>query len=732
MTISIWRYSHLVLAITSSLFLFVAAITGAILAFEPISEASRPIAKTDLNKVSIAQTVAALDKKYDEILDIEVDANDFVIASVITLDGLNERIYVNPISGEKLGIPKEKSAFFQWTTNLHRSLFLKSTGRFFVGFISFLLCLITVTGFVLIAKRQGGIRKVFSKFQKDYFEQRYHVILGRWFILPIILVATTGVYLSAEKFSLLPADDLQHVSTGKAIASIPESKLKSLPIFENIVLGNVRSLIYPFSEAPEDYFELALTDRELYVDQYSGETLSEAKYPFVTLVSRFSLTLHTGQGSILWSIVLCITSLSLVFFMYSGFVMTLKRRKKIKPVVSQENKDNCEYILLVGSETGSTNDYATLFYNALTKAGKNVFKSDLNNYTTYDSAKHIIIFTATYGEGDAPTNARNFIKVFDAVRPRSNLSFSVLGFGSLVYPYYCKFAKDIDFLLEKNAFFKRLLPLYKVNNQSFEAFKDWSSEWSAANGVSLQINQLKKTIRPLKTKPFKVMDKSPLNDNTFLIRLRPANKIKFQSGDLLAYQPKEEEIPRLYSVARIQNDVLLSIKKHEFGICSNYFHQLSKNDTVNAAIQKNKAFRFPKHAKELVCIANGTGIAPFLGIIDENEKQIPIQLFWGGKTSTSFDPYREIIDSSLNAKKLTSVQLALSQEYQEKTYVQDLLQQEAESIAHKLQSGAVFMICGSVAMQKQVLSILEVIATDQLKTPLNEFENNGQLKMDCY
>jgi sulfite reductase (NADPH) flavoprotein alpha-component len=38
MTISIWRYSHLALAISAALFILIASITGIILAFEPISE----------------------------------------------------------------------------------------------------------------------------------------------------------------------------------------------------------------------------------------------------------------------------------------------------------------------------------------------------------------------------------------------------------------------------------------------------------------------------------------------------------------------------------------------------------------------------------------------------------------------------------------------------------------------------------------------------------------------
>ncbi len=733
MTISIWRYSHLALAIATSLFLFVATLTGIVLAFEPISDAARPYAVSDLKEVTLAETVAALRAKYAEVLELEVDANEFVIASVITEGGDNERIYVDAVTGEKLGVPTDTSPIFQWTTNLHRSLFLKGIGRFFVGLVSFLLCLITITGFFLLAQRQGGFKRIFAKIPKEHFAQRFHVIFGRWFLLPVLIVAATGVYLSAEKFSLLPSDDVKHDLIRVDADYNPENARKTLPRFQDIFLDDVRRLTFPFSEAPEDYFELALQDQELYVDQYSGAILSEVDYPMVTLLSRFSLIAHTGQGSILWSLVLLVTSISVLFFMFTGFAMALKRRKKVASILSPKNKDECEYILLVGSETGSTRDFATLFENALTKAGKTVFKTELNAYSTYEKARYLIIFTATYGEGDAPTNARNFKQIFTSQHFDQKIQYSVLGFGALLYPDYCKFASDVDALLKQRSGFSPLLPLYKINDQSFEAFSDWVSKWSSATGIHLHIEPMKKTVKPIRTKPFTVVQRTDVNtDATFLIRLRPQKKIKFRSGDLLAYSPNQQEPPRLYSIARMDSDILLSIKKHKYGVSSNYFSGLSENDRLEAGIQRNPSFHFPKYAKEIVCIANGTGIAPFLGIINENVDGIPIQLFWGGRTMASFETYRKNIELAVSDGKLSALEVAYSRENGEKRYVQDLIVQAQESIAEKLRSGSVFMICGSIAMQNQVLAVLEEIAASRLKTTLSEFEHNEQLKMDCY
>ena len=191
MTISIWRYSHLTLAISSSLFIIIACITGIILAFEPILDKLEPYSVENINNISIASTISALNKEYDEVIELKVDENNFVSASVITKEGKSKNFYINPRTGSKIGDIIEKSTIFEFATNLHRSLFLKSTGRFLIGLTSFLLFLIGITGIILISKRQGGIRKILSKIVKENTNQYYHIVIGRFTLIPIIIITIT-------------------------------------------------------------------------------------------------------------------------------------------------------------------------------------------------------------------------------------------------------------------------------------------------------------------------------------------------------------------------------------------------------------------------------------------------------------------------------------------------------------------------------------------------------------
>ncbi|WP_298418151.1 PepSY domain-containing protein [uncultured Kordia sp.] len=733
MTISIWRYSHLTLAISSALFILVASLTGIILAFEPISKQLEPFVVDNLDKISIANTVTILQEKYDEVIDIKVTNDDFVIASVITNAGESETFYINPISGEKLGDIIEKAPIFKFATNLHRSLFLKSTGRFIVGFVSFLLFLISITGIQLIAKRQGGIKRFFSKIINENFQQYYHVQLGRIMLIPLIIITLTGVYLSLEKFSLIPSYNSVHQKVN-FFETIPK-KVPPLDfeIFQNTSLANLKSIEFPFSEDIEDYFLVQLNNQELQIHQYTGEILSTYQFPWVTIASQWSLILHTGQGTILWSFVLLLTSIALIFFIYSGFKMTLNRTKKQLIPKNMHDKDTAEFIILVGSETGSTYGFASSFFNALIANEQTAFISQLNNYTTYKSAKHLIVFTATYGEGEAPTNAKNFETLLNHTTHQNAISYTVVGFGSLLYPDFCKYAIIVDSLLQQHPNFVPGMPLFKINNQSFTAFQNWAKQWANHTNIPITIQKPAANVNLKKLKSFSVVERSDLNeDSTFLIRFKPKKKQQFQSGDLLSFYPKPDHVERLYSIGKIENDIVLSVKKHEFGVCSSYLSQLEKDAIVKAKIKRNHEFHFPKYTDEIVMIANGTGIGPFLGMINENQQYKKLHLFWGTRTKSSVNVYKDLLDKGLNSNKLTSLHIAYSQENETKQYIQNVISEQVDFIANVLNNEGVIMICGSVAMQNQVLNVLEAISRSKLNVPLSEFENREQIKMDCY
>ena len=729
MTISIWRYSHLVLAVSSFVFIFLASITGIVLAFRPISEQLNSYKVNNFETITLAETISGLKSTYPEVIDVQIDANDFVLASVITEDGESLNGYINPKTAEFLGDKIETSKFFQWVTSFHRSLFLKSIGRFFVGFCSFLLLLIAVSGAVLILKRQRSLKKFFSKIVNENFNQYWHVVLGRLSLIPIIIITVTGVYLSAEKFDLLPAEKNNHQIDFDAISETQKQNLQDFDIFKNTKLSQVKSIEFPFSDDVEDYYTIALKNKELVVNQYTGDVLSEINYPLVTFFSGLSLNLHTGKGSILWSLVLAFACINILFFIYSGFAMTLKRRQaKLK---NKYKKDACKYVILVGSENGSTLPFANALHEQLLAVGETSFIAQLNDYTTYDKAEHLIIFTATYGEGEAPTNANTFLKHLQTVKQTQKISYSVVGFGSLSYPDFCKFAFDVNAQLQQQ--FHQESPVFTINDKSVESFETWLSLWTVPKDLQLHIEKENLVFQPKLTHTFTVKEKTNTDDNpddTFLLTLQPKKGKPFTSGDLLAIYPNDDYRERLYSIGKVDDKLQLSVKHYQNGLGSNFLYQLPINSTFKARVINNTAFHIPKKGAQVIMIANGTGVAPFLGMLSSNTKP-ETHLYLGLRTQKAYQLYQSQIDESISKGNLQHFNLALSQEVNS-NYVQDLVLKDAAVIAKALQNNGVIMICGSLAMHKGVVKVITQICSSHTQKSYAFYKKNQQILSDCY
>ncbi|MGY5353770.1 PepSY domain-containing protein [Wenyingzhuangia sp. IMCC45467] len=734
MITSIWRYSHLSLAVSSFLFIVIAAVTGVILAFEPISQEAFAFNKTvDISKVSVSETIQQLKNNYDEVYSVTVNKSNLVSTSVLTLDGEMEEFYINPITAKKIGNLQEESTVFNFARALHRSLFLKTTGRYFVAFTSFILFLISITGLILVIKRQQGIKKFFSKIVNENFYQFSHVYLGRLSLIPILMITLTGVYLSFFHLDVLSHVKLSHQIDYEKVVETPTLNLVDFPIFKNTPLSQVKSIEFPFSEDVEDYYQLNLEDKELLINQYTGKILSELKYPFNELFYNWSWNLHTGEGSWMWSVVLLLSSISILFFIYSGFKITLKRKKsKIK---NKYKLKDCNYLILVGSETGSTITFATWVYQQIINANKKVYIAQMNHFKYHDNIEHIMVFTATYGVGEAPANAIKFKNIFNAENIQYPFSYSIVGFGSFAYPDFCKYAYEVENLLEQHKMSRCLMHLHTVNNKSVEAFNQWIIQWSQVSNIPVKTLENNVEVSKKKKKEnYEVVLKTELTPkhHHFLVALKK-NKHRFKSGDLLAISPDSKNHDRLYSVGVTkENNILLSVKLHQKGLCSNYLNNLLLGDVVKASRLKNKEFQFPKKAKNVVMIATGTGIAPFLGMMENNITKIPLTLYWGAKDKTALEPYATYIDNNINKGQLNTFIPAYSREGKEKIYVQNLLNIDEEFIMNTFKNKGVIMICGSVAMQKEVLNLLNEICLKGDNKTLSYYQQKKQLRMDCY
>ncbi|WP_375445647.1 PepSY domain-containing protein [uncultured Fibrella sp.] len=731
MTISVWRYSHLALAVSSFLLLLVASITGIILAFEPVSQKRQPYRVADFNQLTLAGTLPVLKKSYAELSELRVDANQFVQIKGSDAEGKNLTVYVDPRTGKQLGIPTKQSEFFEWVTALHRSMFLHEAGRFFIGLTAFLLLLITVSGTMLIIQRQRGVKRFFTRIVRDNFAQYYHVVLGRLALIPIFIIALSGTYLSLARFDLIATEKLAPKIDLDAIKEEPRRRVADFAVFKNTRLSDVQSLEFPFSEDPEDYYTLKLKDRELIVNQLTGDILSEINYPQAVLLTNLSLDLHTGRTSAVWAIILAVASANILFFIWSGFAITLKRRAN--RVKNKYSGHESRFIILVGSENGTTFRFAQAIHQQLLKQGEKSFLTECNNYTVFPKAEHLLVLTATYGLGEAPTNARRFATLVEKCPQQQPIRYSVIGFGSRAYPDFCQFAFEVNQLLASQTWATPLVDIHTINDRSPNEFSLWAEAWSqqANVPVSTSLDLVTAPAPRLETLIVTHNTSTEQPDGTFLIRLKPQRRLGVTSGDLLAIYPANDHRERLYSIGMLANELQLSVRLHPGGLGSGFLHDLTPGQTIQARIVRNEHFHFPKKASTVIMIANGTGIAPFLGMIGENEPQTPCHLYCGFRQSASLDLYRDFLNESRSAKRLSNLHVAYSREGN-KQYVSELLARDADFIANALMQKGVVMICGSLAMQKDVIDQLETICETRLGKSVSAYQAHGQVLMDCY
>lgn len=205
--------------------------------------------------------------------------------------------------------------------------------------------------------------------------------------------------------------------------------------------------------------------------------------------------------------------------------------------------------------------------------------------------------------------------------------------------------------------------------------------------------------------------------------------------------------PRLYSTSSPRdgerpgfNNLSLTVKRHEGGVCSNYLCDLEKGDTVHLTGPFGTTFLLPNDQNaKLLMICTGTGSAPFRGFTMRRQRENPfvtdgLILNFGARRPEDlpyFGPLNKIPEEFL--KKW----FAFSRiDAHSKQYVQDKLRLEQETVARWLQDDATHIyVCGLQAMEHGVDEALADIARGaglDWGTLKSEMRTNGRYHVETY
>ncbi|KAL7623677.1 hypothetical protein AAE478_005229 [Parahypoxylon ruwenzoriense] len=162
------------------------------------------------------------------------------------------------------------------------------------------------------------------------------------------------------------------------------------------------------------------------------------------------------------------------------------------------------------------------------------------------------------------------------------------------------------------------------------------------------------------------------------------------------------------------------------GVASSYLASLASGDKLHIAVRpSHAAFHLPQDVENtpVICVAAGTGLAPFRGFIQERAAMIaagrklaPALLFFGCRRAGRDDLYAEELAEWEQAGAVT-VKRAFSRTPDAKyKYVQDALHGEEEEVLGLWRDGAKLFICGSRAVGEGVKSvIMEIVKKEALR-----------------
>ena len=187
--------------------------------------------------------------------------------------------------------------------------------------------------------------------------------------------------------------------------------------------------------------------------------------------------------------------------------------------------------------------------------------------------------------------------------------------------------------------------------------------------------------------------------------------------------------PRLYSISSSplahphQLRLTVSVVRYgndrgvpRTGVCSAYLADDADDGPVPVFVQRSPHFRPPADPRApMVMIGPGTGVAPFLGFLEERRARGDSGrnwLFFGEQRQATDFYYRDELTAFHRSGHLDRLDLAFSRDQRAKLYVQDRMREQGARLWDWLNNGAHLYVCGDATrMAKDVDRTLREIAT---------------------
>lgn len=721
-----WRKLHSLHGLIGLVFVVALSLSGAILSVYPAIKGVAPEVQAG-TVMSVADLVGNVSNHIQELDTLKRLPSGAIVASYLDGDGNFQEAYINAQTGDILHAVDPPGQLYVFTKDFHRSFLLGETGRIVSGFGALLMVMLSISGVFLLVSRMGGWSHILDN-PKGNWSQRYHTILTRLLIIPLVISSLTGIYIVLAEFEIIPVTNAESLDFPQSTQDLPAVPYGTLHALGEIPLSELISLKYPLAGDTADVFTATTTNGLTLIDQFTGDALEQVPVTTSGEIYNWIYAMHTGEGMAWVGLILGVAALFVPVLGTTGVVIWWKRtRGNNQKIKGNQPASIADIIVLVGSEGGATWGFAKSLHRDLSAAGHKVHVAPMNAFNNqYPMARLVLFLASTYGNGSAPASANKFPLLLADLPTIPVWSYAVLGFGDRAFPHFCKFAKDMDAEMYNHGW-KRCLPPTFINRQSTQAFASWGVELAAATGGSftlshkIELPQTRKLVlverrhygekvqAPTAVLKFRY---EPESEPSFWDKMlgRDGKRPRFAPSDLLGILPPSSEVPRYYSVSSgpSDNEVEICVRKQRGGECSTFLHELAIGGEINCFVKINPDFRPVAGKKPIIMVGAGTGIAPFMGMVRANHRLRPIHLFWGGRDPDSDYLYKEEMDRFLLEKHLASYKTAFSRVL-ERSYVQDRLREESTNLCEMVRRGASIMVCGGDAMAQSAAREFDVI-----------------------
>jgi len=709
------RRLHSLTGLAGTLVVSFMAITGAILALQPVLETAASRAWNGL--ADVGQLAASIASALPGVERVTHSASGTVVA-YYTEGGAQQAAQIDPTTGAVLG-PYQPSPFFTFITELHRSLFLGDAGHAVAGIGSVAIALLAASGIVLLIHRMGGWRRLLGRI-KGTGTQRLHAWLARIALVALALTSLSGAFMSARNFGFVPDGSSLDFSALPQSSGAPASPIASLAGLTATPVSSLRELIYPAAGDLKDVFTVTTSSGVGYVDQAGGQMLSFTANNIWQQAYEFVYLLHTGDGVWWLALILGAAALTVPLLAATGTAIWWQRRRNTARLPGNASWRSADTVILFGSENNSTEGFAASLHAVLTAQGHRVHTAAMNSLRRYPKAVRLLVLTATYGDGGAPQSAHHFLSRLAHLKSAPAPSFAVLGFGDRGFARYCAFAEAVEAALAQKGS-RPLFALDTVDRQSSQDFARWGARLGDVMGTTLALSHAPASpavhgLRLIERQDFGGEVQAPTTILRFAaVEARglfgfKARLPRFAVGDLVGITPPASSVPRYYSIASASKEGVLEIcvRKQSGGQCSEYLHALVPGDEIGGFIRSNPDFRPARGRKPLILIGAGTGIAPLAGFVRNNRPGRTAYLFFGARDPASDFLYEDVFKSALGEGRLTSLETAFSRVVGGQ-YVQQRLAEQAVLLRRLVEGGAQVLVCGGIDMAREVRATFETV-----------------------